>query len=76
MVKLVITDLNSKARRDRIQAVKVPTRRRLGADGKPETVYVLNTADPNFSDQFDKVFQLNVRRARRTAPKPPAIAAE
>jgi hypothetical protein len=76
MDKLIVTDLNTKERRERVDATKVPTRRRRAADGKVETVYVLNTADPNFSDQFEKVFKLNVRRARRTAPKPTAIAAE
>lgn len=76
MDKLIVTDLNTKARRERVRATKVPTRRRQGPDGKIETVYVLDTAAPNFSDQFEKVFTLNVRRARRTSPKPTVIAAE
>jgi len=76
MDKLIVTDLNSKERRDRVAATKVPTRRRRGPDGQVETVYVLDTAAPNFSDQFEKVFKLNVRRARRSAPRRTAIAAE
>lgn len=68
MDKLVVTDLNTKERRDRVRATKVPTRRSRGADGKVETVYVLDTADPHFNDQFLKVFQMNVTKARRRKP--------
>lgn len=76
MAKLVVTDLNSKKRKDRVHRTKVPSRRVKDDAGRVRTVYVLEAKAPNFGDQFEKLFQMNVTRARRNRPKQGVVAAE
>jgi hypothetical protein len=61
----IVEKLDSKAQSERARKVKLRTRRRRGADGAVEIVYVLDARSPNFDDQFLKLFQLNVAKARR-----------
>lgn len=62
--------------RQRKPAKDLQSKRVRGADGKLETVYVLDTAAPDFRQQFETVFQLNVTRARRGRKVLPTVAAE
>ena len=76
---MIVKDLDSKAASRRARAVKLQTRRRRNAEGKLETVYVLDAQSPSFDDQFLRVFQLNVARARRATQslrKQSGVAAE
>ncbi len=60
-----------------VAAKDIPSRRIRQADGSTETVYMLETTDPDFGAQFQKVFRLNVARARRSRPpRSASVAAE
>ena len=77
MDKLVVKDLRPRERNKRARAAKLESKRVRRPDGTAEVVYVLDTDSPTFEDQFLKVFQLNVTRARREAARRRrAIAAE
>jgi hypothetical protein len=77
MDRLVVKDLKPRERNRRAKGAKLVSKRVRGLDGTAETVYVLDTDSPTFEDQFLKVFQLNVTRARREAARRRrAIAAE
>ena len=51
--------------RPRKPARDLHSKRVRGTNGKFETIYVLDTSDADFRQQFETVFQLNVTRARR-----------
>lgn len=77
MDKITIVDPKLMGRGKRARARDLNAKRVRGVDGKLETVYVIDTADPDFQKQFQTVFQLNVTRARRGRPRRrPAVAAE
>jgi len=77
MDKISIVDPKLMGRGKRVRAKGLNAKRVRGADGKLETIYVIDTADPDFQRQFQTVFQLNVARARRgRIRRRPAVAAE
>lgn len=79
MATVIVEELDSKAASRRAKAVKLRTRHRRDAGGKVEKVYILDAHSPSFDDQFLKVFQLNVARARRATQslrKQSGVAAE
>lgn len=65
MVKVTIVDPKLMKRGKQTRAKNLPSKQVRSADGRLEKVYVIDTGDPAFRDQFKKVFQLNVTRARR-----------
>jgi hypothetical protein len=73
MAKIVVTNLNPKKPKMSAASLK---KRRITADGKQQTVYLIETDRPDVGDQLRTVFQLNVNRARRKTFKPHAVAAE
>ena len=77
MDKISIVDPKLMGRGKRMRARDLNAKRVRGADGSFETIYAIDTADPDFQKQFQTVFQLNVARARRGRPRRrPAVAAE
>jgi len=77
MDKISIVDPKELGRGRRPQAKGVHSKRVRGPDGKRRTVYILDTADTDFREQFETVFQLNVTRARRAQRRQvTAVAAE
>ncbi len=76
MTKVVVADLDPRGRLRRARDAKLTTRRVRDESGKLSTRYVLDTESPDFDDQFLKVFQLNVTRARRETARRKLIAEE
>lgn len=76
MSKITIVEPEQLNRR-RKPARNLHSKRVRSSDGRLETVYVLDTADADFRQQFETVFQLNVTRARRgRKPRIGVVAAE
>ncbi len=79
MDKMIVEHVDSKAASRRARATPLKTRRVLRDDGTLETIHLLDARSPNVGDQFLRLFQLNVARARRETremQKKRGIAAE